>query len=254
MGWDRLVGVEDCCKPQAEFSLKDAAQRVHSVRVRFGSEYPNVAPVVDVDLPGPVQTQWGSHGTTLSSLLGEVEASLSAFQPFWAAMDDLDANTIVIEPKQPTRSATNRRIALGNQASLQIWLDPREPHREPEVRCFGGNKVVGPLNEAWAQDGPRWSQSETPSQNLERVLGIELPRPEQRQASSNINEDCGICYAPCEDTADQAIKCEDARCVQKFHHSCLLGWLRGLPSTRHSFDTLLGECPYCSGDISCPKM
>lgn len=49
-------------------------------------------------------------------------------------------------------------------------------------------------------------------------------------------------------TPDQI--CDNSRCGKSFHHACLLEWLRSTPSTRKSFRTYFGTCPYCSSPIS----
>lgn len=49
-------------------------------------------------------------------------------------------------------------------------------------------------------------------------------------------------------TPDQI--CENARCGKSFHHACLLEWMQSTPSSRKSFNTWFGSCPYCSSPIS----
>lgn len=44
--------------------------------------------------------------------------------------------------------------------------------------------------------------------------------------------------------------CRYEKCGRSYHHACLLDWLRSLPSTRNSFGTLFGSCPYCQQSIS----
>jgi E3 ubiquitin-protein ligase FANCL len=249
VGWDRLVTVE-ACFTRVELRLHDTMGREHAVKLRFSSEYPTVAPSVEMDLPDHIPIKWHGPASTMASVVEQLEAQLESLQPFWRATEDLDVNTIVIEPKHPARGATQRRIALGNQASLQITLDPRQLHRTPEIRFFGSSKVIDPLNEAMVQTGHRWDPILPPSQNLEKLLGITLPKPDAtHEGAAGVNDDCGICYASC--ATDPSVGCDDERCVQKFHTQCLVDWLRGLPSTRKSFHALFGECPYCSGPISC---
>jgi E3 ubiquitin-protein ligase FANCL len=44
--------------------------------------------------------------------------------------------------------------------------------------------------------------------------------------------------------------CDNAKCARGFHGSCLVEWLRGLPTTRHTLDSMFGTCPYCAEPIS----
>jgi E3 ubiquitin-protein ligase FANCL len=39
--------------------------------------------------------------------------------------------------------------------------------------------------------------------------------------------------------------CPNAKCGKMFHASCLLEWLQAVPSSRMSFGTVFGSCPYC---------
>lgn len=44
--------------------------------------------------------------------------------------------------------------------------------------------------------------------------------------------------------------CSNGKCCRSFHRRCLLEWLQALPSTRVSFDTVFGMCPYCSTSLA----
>ena len=44
--------------------------------------------------------------------------------------------------------------------------------------------------------------------------------------------------------------CDNAKCARPFHRPCLSEWLRSAPNSRQSFNTVFGECPYCSTAIS----
>lgn len=58
--------------------------------------------------------------------------------------------------------------------------------------------------------------------------------------------DCGICYAYQLDGAIPDQVCDNSQCGQSFHYICLYEWLRGLLTSRQSFNIIFGECPYCS--------
>ncbi|EPQ19159.1 E3 ubiquitin-protein ligase FANCL, partial [Myotis brandtii] len=62
--------------------------------------------------------------------------------------------------------------------------------------------------------------------------------------------DCGICYAYQLDGAIPDQVCDYSQCGQPFHQICLYEWLRGLQTSRQSFNILFGECPYCSKPIT----
>eukprot|EP00050_Salpingoeca_kvevrii_P020740 m.102250 g.102250 ORF g.102250 m.102250 type:complete len:66 (+) comp8997_c0_seq3:107-304(+) len=54
----------------------------------------------------------------------------------------------------------------------------------------------------------------------------------------------------CADVFGVQKACENRQCLKSFHYACLLEWLRSDPETRQSFDTLFGDCPYCSTTLS----
>lgn len=118
--------------------------------------------------------------------------------------------------------------------------------------------------------------------SLERALGTTFPRrrrkrgrkgkragaapitgagekggEEEEEVEDGASVECGICYTyrlPVDGAAtatrvEPDESCANARCGRQFHRSCLLEWLRGLPTTRQSFVTLFGACPYCGEAI-----
>ena len=62
--------------------------------------------------------------------------------------------------------------------------------------------------------------------------------------------DAGISAPDC--IPDQL--CANPKCSRVFHSSCLVDWLQSLPSSRTSFGTLFGCCPYCNDPISVKTM
>ena len=67
---------------------------------------------------------------------------LSQYEDFWDMLDEIDSNTWVLEPDYPSRSCTNRRIALGNNASIHIDLNPANPRLLPECRFMGADNGI----------------------------------------------------------------------------------------------------------------
>lgn len=81
------------------------------------------------------------------------------------------------------------------------------------------------------------------------MLEMNFPSP-QVQNKEEFSMECGICYVyRLEDKIPEAC-CENAKCGKPFHRTCLFEWLRAIPSSRQSFDTIFGQCPYCASPIS----
>ena len=46
------------------------------------------------------------------------------------------------------------------------------------------------------------------------------------------------------------IICNNEKCGKSFHTVCIIEWLTSIPTSRTSFGTLFGTCPYCQEAIS----
>ncbi|KAK2567486.1 E3 ubiquitin-protein ligase FANCL [Acropora cervicornis] len=212
-------------------------------------QHPHVAPTCATDLPVKQFTfSWSPQGNPLQHLCYQFEQVLCQFQDFWDMLDEIDHKTWILEPDQPRRSCTNRRIALGNNASIQIDLNPANPRLLPECRFLGPDNVVVPLREHLNAGVQSWDPQLSVFVNLECLLGQKFPSPSTTK-KEDFSMECGICYAYCLNDLIPDKVCEDSRCGQSFHSLCLYEWLRDLPSTRQSFNMVFGDCPYCSKPI-----
>ncbi|OWZ21007.1 E3 ubiquitin-protein ligase [Phytophthora megakarya] len=278
VGWNRLRHLSDDLR-SLELETKDKAGRTHTVRVRLPLQYETtgfaVKPECLVDAPEPFEVHWTrEHPTVLDQVLKQFESFLDTYQPFWDVLDGLDAATCVLEPQHPTRATGRRRLALGRHASVQFEVDPAHPAAMLcELSFFGNQTSVGALRERWGNDAAnKWDEKRSLHKNLEDVLQVSLPSPKTTKAEEFAVE-CGICYSyrledernnekvkedagamqrkPIEQASripDQL--CENANCNRPFHAKCLFDWIRALPTSRQSFHTVFGECPYCREAIS----
>ena len=44
--------------------------------------------------------------------------------------------------------------------------------------------------------------------------------------------------------------CSNENCGKMYHRRCLVEWLQAVPSSRSSFGTIFGSCPYCAEMVS----
>uniref|UniRef100_A0A9L0J8A4 FA complementation group L n=1 Tax=Equus asinus TaxID=9793 RepID=A0A9L0J8A4_EQUAS len=159
--------------------------------------------------------------SSLISIHSQFLAALESLKTFWDVMDEIDEKTWVLEPEKPTRSATARRIVL----------------------------VVKPLGIKLSRNIHLWDPENSLLQNLRDVLEIDFPARAILE-KSDFSRDCGICYAYQLDGAIPDQVCDNSQCGQPFHQICLYEWLRGLLTSRQSFNIIFGECPYCSKPIT----
>ena len=90
--------------------------------------------------------------------------------------------------------------------------------------------------------------TDKPLNNIRRVLNVTFPARSELSEQSGI--ECAICYTSRVNDALPDRVCDDTNCCKSFHSKCLLEWLRSVPSSQQSFDTVFGRCPYCTHPIN----
>ncbi|XP_048392474.1 E3 ubiquitin-protein ligase FANCL isoform X1 [Stegostoma tigrinum] len=247
LGWDKLACMD------AEFrtiklKAEDSAGREHMITIKLKSKYPAEPPDCSTDFPVPFVISW-TQQSCLVHLHSQFLAALESLQEFWDVMDEIDEKTWVLEPEKPARAIPTRRIAIGNNVSINVEVDPRHPKMLPECCFLGADHVVTPLRNKLNTNMHLWSPECTVLENLKNMLEVDFPSPDAHEKSS-FSVECGICYAYrlASSIPDQV--CDDPRCGQPFHQECLYEWLRGLPYSRQSFNVIFGECPYCNKPIT----
>ena len=92
---------------------------------------------------------------SLQDLVIQFGQELCKYQRFWDTMDQLDQETLVLEPERPTRENTQRRIMIGQSdisekvsphlfvlwtgqsVSLVLLVDPLRPGVFPQCKFLG---------------------------------------------------------------------------------------------------------------------
>ncbi|XP_061481761.1 E3 ubiquitin-protein ligase FANCL [Rhineura floridana] len=247
LGWNKVEFVDPDFST-IRLKAEDSCGRDHAITLKLNPKYPTEPPDCLVDLPVQFSISWTPRSSLLS-IHSQFLAALESLKEFWNALDEIDEKTWVLEPEKPTRSATMRRIAVGNNVSVNIAVDPRHPTMFPECYFLGADHVVNPLKHKLNSNIHLWDPETSLLQNLKEVLEIDFPSREALK-KSDFSMDCGICYAYRLDGTIPDQVCDDPRCGQPFHQVCLYEWLRGLPSCRQSFNVMFGECPYCNKPIT----
>jgi E3 ubiquitin-protein ligase FANCL len=264
IGWERVESVSPDLL-SVVLKLKDDVGREHRFEVVMTSAYPAEAPRVSTSLPVQSIFPWG-HGSRLSDVLCVVHDDICRHQQYFDALDTLDKHVWVLEPAQPTYSVPTRRIAIEKTCSVIVEVDCMKPTAMCDMRFLGAPERVEHMKNMVGTHLHAWDSAASLRQNLETVLGVPLMRPQDRITDS-FSMECGICYSYLETKAEEAAEdcggvataaggdtpnqvCPNARCGRVYHHSCLHDWLQSLPTSRNSFGTLFGECPYCQDPIS----
>lgn len=248
LGWHRLSYIDSNFE-ELHITVKDVEKRSHRLKIFLSPQHPHVAPKCIAQLPGHFDVVWSAKTCTLGKLVTQFEHTVGQHGVFWDMMDEIDTKTWVLEPENPTRNTTYRRIALASNASVHIDFDYHNPRMLPECRFLGADHVVNPLRQKLNENLHKWNPEDSVLENLKSTLQTTFPSPETT-SKEDFSIDCGICYTYRlnDEIPDQV--CDDPRCDQPFHQSCLYEWLRALPSSRQSFNVVFGECPYCNKSIT----
>ena len=205
-----------------------------------------------------------SYPVTIRDLHRQFLETTNAYQGFWNELDDLDANIWVLEANTNNRSVCHRSIYLSKSAKLILYLDPLQPQTRPTKVQFLGSHAAT-FQEMFQSYS--WDLNCSVRQNLEAAFGKSLARPttigndqDESNATTNAGStvDCGICFGSTSKAAtttttendDDCCGCENPKCARPFHNVCLEKWLTSLPTSRVSFDTMIGSCPYCKDPIA----
>ncbi|KAL4376979.1 hypothetical protein GQ457_02G015570 [Hibiscus cannabinus] len=232
------------------------------------------------DVPYIFNLEW-SVNSRLKNLVHQFEEHLEKLQGFWSTLEEIDRSLQIVDSKHASRAIVSRQIQVGNDCFMILSININDPRSLPECRFMGSSNVVNSLRKTWKRNVDRWVRDNAFSENLERLLNTQLPRPADEEKNNHLDE-CGICYAqylPIGSAlhaldvseqlfADLTLKChvgdehgpktgnatdytcENNSCSKAFHSMCLVDWLRSITTTRQSFNVLFGNCPYCSEPIA----
>ncbi|VVB18159.1 unnamed protein product [Arabis nemorensis] len=239
------------------FHILDKKRRAHILEIQLDRDYPQSPPSVSADVPYMFTLEW-STSSGLKDVMYQFQKHLDNLQEFWSVLDDIDKSLCVVDTKQPSRASPVRRIHAGNDCIVIVHINFDDPNSLPECR-FIGPVHMNNLYMIWRRNNKKWSKEKSFPENLECILGMELPKPMNLQAEDDHQQiECGICYAQFLPTDEELgarsgtrtdYTCENISCNKSFHSLCLTDWLRSI-TTRQSFDVLFGNCPYCSDPVA----
>jgi E3 ubiquitin-protein ligase FANCL len=281
VGWDRIM------KVNRDFTIIqmrsiDFSGREHIFDVLINPGYPTVSPTVRANLPDHISIPW-SETSELTLIISVVDKEIKKFEKLFVELSELDTQTWVLEPAQPSFAISSRRLAIERSCSIVLDINAQKPRDICQMNFFGPPNRVNHFRVSLNQNLHLWSKENSIKENLEKVLGIELPNKNiDSSANENLCEECGICYtysifklsdesssnlasnkdkklppnsfiqtdstATAVSVPDQA--CSNKKCCKIYHFNCLVDWLQSLPSSKTSFGTLFGSCPYCQEAIS----
>ena len=85
--------------------------------------------------------EWTTEGR-LHQVLYVVEYEVAQLQSFFDVISDLDSNTLVLEPSQPTYGVSSRRIAVTKTCSILVDIDLENPFKLSGIQFLGPPDLV----------------------------------------------------------------------------------------------------------------
>ena len=249
-GWDNVTNISPDLSSATLSCVDIDTQVTHTMTIHFPASYPTTSPLqVTHNLPDC----WEPPTTTsLLQMYSCWEKAVSMYSLSWSALRELDRLCWVLDPDMPGPQHLYRRMVLGPSVSLHIVVDPSAPLALPSVRFLGADQRISPLRQSLAENVDLWDEEDPLLTNLERVLGVEFPSRTD-SAKEDWSVECGICYSYRLGDQLPTKTCDDSRCCQPFHLTCLYEWLVNLPGARTTLSLVHGECPYCSKPMQCPR-
>ncbi|KAI5741568.1 hypothetical protein M8J76_014951 [Diaphorina citri] len=232
----------------------DNADRSHSLSIQVDSERGNY---LDMDLPEEIAHTFSEANKfkPVSSIYRQFCQRINDLQALFFMCDLLDEQTTVLEPANPTRKHTQRKIGL----TIEVKLNPYDVYSCPNIEVVGEETSVAAIKTTleFNMKETGWDEDLNIIENLVRVLDIEeFPdlhsRLESTQAQLGEGE-CSICLSMRHAvTMETPVKlCSNEKCASFYHEVCLSKWLQSIPTSDIGFGMVTGKCPLCKMTISC---
>ncbi|XP_046460014.1 E3 ubiquitin-protein ligase FANCL-like [Daphnia pulex] len=248
IGWEKLSSVNHDFT-EIRLKMYDSLNREHILNVKFNNDLPEFS----TEFPRIINFEWHESTSTLIEMYNIFCEETEHYQDFWETMDELDSRCWVLEPENPSRRDTYRKISIAPNVSLKIEVDPNHPRIFPSITWLGSETAVFVFREKILDRVETWNSDFPITTNLERLLEISLPSKQTCEQTAESHEvTCCICYSERLNGEVPSRTCDNSHCGQSFHIYCLYEWLRSLRETiRKQGNKVFGACPYCDQPISC---
>jgi E3 ubiquitin-protein ligase FANCL len=237
----------DVDKRQVQLALTDRCGRNHDVSITFPETYPAAQLLITADLP----EKFLPLSNNVVACIDQLQFILEKYQDVWDMLDDVDGNFRVTQPKNPSRNAMFRRIAVSETCALVMEIDPNAPRSIPAIQVLGSASEMEKYTARLRSIADVWDPQRPLRQNLVALFDIYQSRREEctDMDVSNINS-CSICYDVMVEDGTDGVSFECQECKKQFHQDCLLEWVQTLPETRRSFNRVFAGCPNCHQSIT----
>jgi E3 ubiquitin-protein ligase FANCL len=252
IGWSHVNYLHPSLR-QFHLQIADSTGRMHTMQLALGEDYPMTCPIIGADLPVPIKIQWYPQESNLSTLLTTLRQLLQKCEAYFAICEELHEHAWVLEPQSMQFSVVKRRLALGNHCSVELLLAVHDPGSTvPNLQFLGPSHALSPWKDAWEKNKSKWLDKSLDGlsflQKLSSLLEQSVPTRQVLEKEETL--ECAICYGIYVDEQLPEVICENSHCSRAFHQDCIGTYFRSGSETRQSFDTIFGECPYCTAPMS----
>ncbi|UJR25633.1 hypothetical protein I4U23_006985 [Adineta vaga] len=247
----------------------DLGDRSHDLYIDIPQRWPNERPRCRTNLPVDfIVETWCPKTSRLIEILSNFHSTIDSLQTFWAQLNELERDAIVLDEKPISYSSTTRRLKINDNVHVQIQLDPYNPSAFPSLIFHGPSMLIRSFDEHLEENRHHWNEAHSNIiLNLEHVLDITFPTnlffKSKSQTVDEQQQECSICY---ESTVDQQnssiIYCETINCYKQYHEKCWTSWLRKKVPQRNTCNVLdivvderintttaSGPCLFCKKNI-----
>lgn len=255
-----LQGTPDMSSIKIVFT--DQANRTHSIEIGIDLETTSdIFFFKKYDVPPNKKNILEARSSNLKELYNKFLGYIEDLQPFFDLLDLIDANCIVLDPKDCLRKYNYRRVLIEKNFSVILtFLDPCNVNSCPNLAFVGPDRLVNEFQHKIKENLENWDNQGYLYEQLLLLLGIEKFPKEPKDTSISedpnsdqlkTNTDCSICFSSDIKGNLPDVICDNKCCENNYHRDCLFEWLSSIDSRKY-FDKIQGSCPNCEKTISCP--
>lgn len=191
---------------EIRLKYEDNNNLIHLLKIYLTDEFPKTISKINTSLPLPFE-YIKKNENILLNIYNDFVKEVKKYELFWLNMNDLDKNCWILEPENPQRSDTIRRISIGNNCSILIKINPLDVGSLCECTFLGNESYINELRNNFNENLSKWNNNELIRNNLSELLEIEFPSKSSMnnclfsEMSSNMSGsnngimiECGICY------------------------------------------------------------
>ncbi|XP_072381836.1 E3 ubiquitin-protein ligase FANCL [Diabrotica undecimpunctata] len=235
-------------------TMFDESNREHSVEIKVNYDDRNIFEVVEYDLP--CEMEKFQKSSNLKVVYNQFVENVERLQLFFNLMEDFDKNCNILDPVPPKKRYNFRRIWLGETLSVIITVDPFSLGRMPTIIFLGPERMVETYRMTMNNNLENWDTNNCIFSEILKLIGLDKfptkPITEGKQDDLLLEAgDCSICFSYRLNDKLPEIVCRNQFCDNCYHIECLYEWLMSV-NARRFFTEVVGNCPNCEKNISCP--